>query len=457
MRRRMAPAGFRGFRGGALAVAAALSWPAAARAANERAAVVVVVEGPRAEAVAGWLEDGLGAPDTLQEERAFRGALRARGALPLHLAVNNEARDARLIACAHAAAGEADVAGALLVDLQKLPTGIRIHVWSIDARPGGTTVERDITRPASANVLDLSRGILASLPPLLAPATPVAQVATGATATEPAKGTPAPATVPAFEHPMAHVDAGPAPDKVPSRAPEGGPSPITLQAAIGIGTRRFSYVDRITPTLRPYDLPAAPMASVAAVIYPLAFTHTPVLRDFGVTGDYARAFAFSSEDSTGDVVGTTWQSFDVGATERIPLTRALVANVAVGFGGDDFLFDQSLAGTAAALPSVSYRFVRAGGDLRASFLSAFTAFGGGSYLDLLSTGYVGDLFPRQSVGGVEGHLGASYAIARSFELSVSGSYSRFFYSFNPVPGDANVAGGALDEQTRILAGLSYVM
>jgi len=32
-----------------------------------------------------------------------------------------------------------------------------------------------------------------------------------------------------------------------------------------------------------------------------------------------------------------------------------------------------------------------------------------------------------------------------------------FYSFNPAPGDPSVAGGALDEQTRILAGFSYLM
>jgi hypothetical protein len=32
-----------------------------------------------------------------------------------------------------------------------------------------------------------------------------------------------------------------------------------------------------------------------------------------------------------------------------------------------------------------------------------------------------------------------------------------FYSFNPLPGDTSVAGGALDEQTRLLAGFSYRM
>jgi hypothetical protein len=147
----------------------------------------------------------------------------------------------------------------------------------------------------------------------------------------------------------------------------------------------------------------------------------------------------------------------VGATERIPLARGLLANLSAGYGGNDFQFTQALAGGAAALPSVAYRFVRVGADMRYRFLSRFSVFGGGSYMDVLSSGYTAELFPRESVGGVEGHIGASYSLAKSWEVSLSGAYTRMFYSFNPVPGDASVAGGALDEQTRILASFSYVM
>jgi hypothetical protein len=67
------------------------------------------------------------------------------------------------------------------------------------------------------------------------------------------------------------------------------------------------------------------------------------------------------------------------------------------------------------------------------------------------------LFPRESVDGVEAHVGASWRLARSWELSLSGSYTRFFYSFNPFPGDVSVAGGALDEQTRVLVGFACVI
>jgi hypothetical protein len=252
------------------------------------------------------------------------------------------------------------------------------------------------------------------------------------------------------------VDFAPEPDRVAPTAP-GDPSLLSARAGLGVGMRHFSYVDRVTPALRPYDLGAAPLATVTGVVYPLTFTRTPVVRDLGLAGGYGQAFAVSSQDSAGNRVGTTWQSYDVGVTERIPMTRALQANVSAGYGVDAFQFTQNLAGGAAALPSVTYRFVRLGADVRYRFLSAFSAFGGGSYLDVLGSGYTAALFPRESVGGVEGHLGASYALAKSWEVSLSAAYTRMFYSFNPVPGDASVAGGALDEQTRILASFSYVM
>jgi hypothetical protein len=361
----------------------------------------------------------------------------------------------------HAAAGEADVDSALLVDLHKTSNATRIHVWLIDTRPGGGAVEGEVTLPLAAKVVDESRAILAVLPSP-APRAAIAVAVAAPVSVLVSAPAPAPAPVakpPVVEHEAPMLPATQTPDAVTPKSAARDASLLSLGAGIGVGMRHFSYVDRVTPSLRPYDLDAAPMVSLAAVIYPLGSTHTPIIRDFGIAGDYAQAFAFSSEDSAGAHVGATWKSFDVGVTERIALTRGLLANVSAGYGGNDFQFDQSASSGAAALPSVTYRFVRVGGDVRFTVpaLSALSVLGGGSYLDLLSTGYTNELFPRQSAGGIEAHVGASYAIARTFELSLGASYTRIFYAFNPVPGDANVAGGALDQQTRIVAGLAYVM
>ena len=45
-------------------------------------------------------------------------------------------------------------------------------------------------------------------------------------------------------------------------------------------------------------------------------------------------------------------------------------------------------------------------------------------------------------------------------LPFAGYYCRnptFFYSMNPQPGDANVAGGALDEMARLSLGFAYLL
>jgi hypothetical protein len=438
-------------------VVAGVLWASSAGASSDKRGRVVLVEGPGSDAVAGWLEDGLNAPDTPEEEDLFREGLRARGALPLQSAVDSAARDARLVIVAHAAAGQADVDGALLVHVRKTSHATRVHLWNMDVRPGGAMVESDITLPPSASAAQEGKAILALVAPSAAAAKTAPAPVPVVTPPAPSEAT-APTEAPPAEVPARVVEAPPAPDRAAPSAPaERDERLLDLQAGVGIGLRHFEYTDRITPSLRPYTLPAAPLASIAASVYPFAGTHTPLLRDLGITGDYAQAFAISSEDSTGAHVDSTWRTFDVGARERIPITRAVEAGVAVAYGGNDFQFDQPLAGAAAQLPSASYRFVRAGADGRVRLLPAFSAFGGGSYLAVLSTGYTGDLFSRESVGGVEAHLGASWSIARSWEASVSASYTRFFYAMNPVPGDASVAGGAIDEQARALLGLSYVM
>jgi len=423
----------------------------AARTASAQGAgqsTAVVVEGPRADQVAGWVEDRVQAPDTLVEGDTFREALRARGALPLHGATTSAAKDAQLVARVRSAAREHNVERVVLIDLHKTATATRVHVWAVDLKHPGAVVDSDASLSASATLIDETRAVLALLPQASASAPAPAEAP---------QTTDPPAPTAPSEPVLSPSAAVPDADRsTPAAArPSAGPL-LSLQAAMGVGMRHFSYVDRLTPTLRPYDLDAAPMASVSATVFPLELTRIPVLRDLGVTGEYARAFATSSQDSAGTHVGTTWQSFDVGAIERIPLMRALLANVSLGYGGNDFQFDQGLA-AGAALPGVAYRFVRVGAGVRVELPLAFAVFAGGSYMDILDTGATGQLFPRETVGGVEGHLGVSYAVTRHWQASLSAAYTRFFYSFNPVPGDASVAGGALDEQTRVQAAFAYLL
>jgi hypothetical protein len=108
------------------------------------------------------------------------------------------------------------------------------------------------------------------------------------------------------------------------------------------------------------------------------------------------------------------------------------------------------------LPSVSYRFVRFGPELRV-FWGDASFYAGGAYLPVLSTGAVAGRFPRATEGGLEVHAGAAYLVARHVEVSLGAGYTRFYYALRPEPGDPNVAGGALDQMPRASLGLAYLL
>jgi hypothetical protein len=228
----------------------------------------------------------------------------------------------------------------------------------------------------------------------------------------------------------------------------------SAEVAVGAASRHFSYVDRVTSTLRPYDLSAAPFASVAVEVYPLARTTLPVVRDLGLTGDYGRAVALASADVSGVRVGTSWQTFDVGLRQRVRLGSSVLLGLSAGYGGNVFSFDEPQF--SGVLPSVDYRMLRGALDARASF-GAFSILAGGGYLDVLSVGALGGVFPRESVGGVEGRVGGAFTPMRGLEISMGLAYTRFFYSFHPAPGDSGIAGGALDQMGRVSLAVAYLL
>jgi hypothetical protein len=227
-----------------------------------------------------------------------------------------------------------------------------------------------------------------------------------------------------------------------------------LGAALQGGSRHFAYVDRLTPTLRPYDLFVAPLVAVSGEIYPLTSSSTPVLNGLGATASYARAFGLASEESGGTRVSTSWQTFALGLRERVPLGRAFVLGIDAGYGDTSFAFDNPIQ-QAAQLPSVHYKLLRGGVDGR--YVNGDLSLrAGAGYLDVLSTGDFAKLFPRASLGGIDASLGVSDQIAPAIELSLDLVYTRFFYNLSPQPGDAYVAGGALDEMATVSLGIAYL-
>jgi hypothetical protein len=245
---------------------------------------------------------------------------------------------------------------------------------------------------------------------------------------------------------------------VPSSTQSEDRTRATNLASIGLqlvaGSRHFSWVDRRTATLRPYDLFAAPGAQLAGDFYPLARAGVPVLSGLGVQASYGRAFGLTSQDTSGRDIGTSWQSYDLGVRERLAVSSSALLGVSGGYGGNSFSFDQAVTSTAQ-LPGVDYRYLRAGVDGRYAFgdLSVRAAFG---YRGVLSTGGVGELFPRSRAGGVDASIGVAKKVSPGIELSLDLAYTRFYYDLQPQPGDRYVAGGALDEMASLSLGLTYL-
>ena len=73
----------------------------------------------------------------------------------------------------------------------------------------------------------------------------------------------------------------------------------------------------------------------------------------------------------------------------------------------------------------------------------------------LSSGAVYDAFTDASVLGFALGGGVAIPITSGVEARVQLDYARFFSSFTPVPGDAFVAGGALDQYLGIRLGAAY--
>jgi hypothetical protein len=420
-----------------------------ARAADDARAVAIVVEGGDANAVNSALASHLSAPNGVSDARAFRASLAAHGVRSLVAGLGGRSRSASFVAHARAAAGDAHVDRAVLVKLRNDKQGKRqAHIWVVDPHSVGALVDADVALEPGTDAGGQADALWLAIADDFPAARPVAPA-------------PAPVEAPApevaFDGPPSSEAAPTGADRSLSLAGQGAAQAgrwlFVARAEGGAATRRFAYVDRVTSSLRPYTLSAAPFASLALELYPFARAQVPVFRGLGVVGSYGRAVGLSSADASGTRVGTTWQSYDVGVRQRYAAGPALFG-LDVAYGANDLHFDTP--SFDATLPSANYTFVRAGLDTRVS-VGAFSLLAGGGYLDVLRAGALQDAFPRETVAGVDAFLGGAYSITTHLELSMRLDYTRFFYAFNPQPGDANVAGGALDEMAKLSLGLAYTL
>jgi hypothetical protein len=220
--------------------------------------------------------------------------------------------------------------------------------------------------------------------------------------------------------------------------------------------RWFDYSDGLTRNLRPYNVFGAPMGVANLEFYPAGLGDVPVAKDIGLTASYAMAFGLDSATTTGEPIDTSFMRLNAGLRGRIRFGEVPSPTLGInaGFSLLNFKFSASEA-LADEVPSVSYKLLRFGLDMRIPAGPVALEFGG-DFLLPLSSGEVYDRFTDPSVLGVEGRIGLGIPLAAGFELRLAGEYSRFFSDFNPVVGNTHVAGGALDQLVWMRLGAAYV-
>lgn len=230
-----------------------------------------------------------------------------------------------------------------------------------------------------------------------------------------------------------------------------------INASLDIGGRFFSYNDGITTNLRDYDVFGSPGISLRGEVFPLAPLGIVVLKDLGLAGEFRIQPGISSETSDGTEVSTQWMRFGGGLRYRLPLgpkEKPFVLGLKGSFIQDGFVLEAEGA-LAEEAPSVKYNFMRVGLDGRFPIGPiALTVFGG--YLGALDSGDVHERFRDSSIGGIDVGGGLTVPIIYGLEARLQAEYTRWFYAFAPIPGDAYVAGGALDEYLHLEIGPQYV-
>jgi hypothetical protein len=241
----------------------------------------------------------------------------------------------------------------------------------------------------------------------------------------------------------------------PKEPTEAGPRPSPLEVGGGIRafSRNFRYTDDLFDALRSYKLGVAPAAFIYARWYPLAHSQGGPLAHAGITGGYEQGFLLASQAPDGSELTTSTREWWIGLRYRIPVDQH-EAGVVLTYGSHSFEIDDDP--NDPFVPDVAYKYVRLGIDGRVRVERVVL----GAHLGhrfLNDTGELGsaDWFPNVSGGAIDAGLLAGYEIVDNVDLLAGFDFRRYYFSMNPEPGDARVAGGALDEYLSGWGGVAF--
>jgi hypothetical protein len=423
-------------------------------AASGKAGVVIEVDGVDTQAVSA--EIGQALPDNVAPREPGDLALALasqgiRGSLIDVLAASKARK--QTLASIHKALSESNAAGILAAQSKRGKTGGHdVHVLLIVRSQAEPVIEEDVSAGKGEHVTKALAPLLSAT--LQDAAAGPASAAPGTSSGPPVK--PAESN----DASTAAIDTGlPEKDSVSKKDATADLSTAQIIASAGaeLGTRNFAYSDYVRGAVRAYGLSGMAMGSVGLEIYPLANTGSAGLKDIGLVGRLGYALERTSTTRDGEQTAhTSWTRFSGGLRGRIRAgdgADSPVVGLEATYGQWSFLF----SGTDPVVglsPSVEYKYVRPGADVRVP-MGAFSLFGGAGYMFILSAGPLDAKFPNATLGAVDLKAGAGYAFTPALEARASLTYSRFFMSAHSINTDDNVVGGALDQYLVAHGGVAY--
>ncbi len=425
-------------------------------------AVGVYVEGPGAQDVRDALVGSVPKGESVVDADAFSEALSAQGQKgPFAKKLDGKAHDAS-VGRIRSAASTLGLEAVLVARVTKGHGKRRIRMFVV-AASGGEQELHDVVLDAgdeAASDSTLSSRVHEAFDPYKggsAAAEPKEAKETKETTTPKAAG----------EEPAAPADNASA-EVVPvgeeskdslSHRPHGVMSRSLFDADIGAEAagRNFDYNDGVSGNLRSYNVAPAFLFTASLEIFPLAEADNGVIRDIGVIAGYSRSLFLNSSTGSGGKIGTAEAAYYGGLRVRIHPwgDDGPIIGISDAYAVETVTFDSAGGTLDSQVPAVEYHANRTGVDARVPF-GNFAVRGGLGFRAVFDAGPVAGRFRTPSVEGIDAEVGASMKIIGAWELRLTLDYTRYFYGFKPAPGDAYVAGGALDQFFGGGLALAYV-
>lgn len=210
--------------------------------------------------------------------------------------------------------------------------------------------------------------------------------------------------------------------------------------------RQFRYNDDLFDTLRTYDI-SAPAVGITATYRPFASTPWFALRgelELAVGVDGSR-----TEDG---------MQYDTSSSEWSLTTRLDKRLGSATIGLDLAVGEHRFKVGGALIPDVTYRWARGGLAYSHALSGRVSVDAAAGYRYLISAGQLTEdmWFPRATGAGIDAELGARVRASDAITLFARADVRRYFFAMNPEPGDAQVAGGAIDQYMAVIAGVVVV-